>query len=275
MAAVTLEGTGLAGWLAADAGSGVRWPVAPFNGPWCAYIALLALAGIGLHFALRHRSMRFKSRTLAAIAGANVVVYTAYTFQAIGNPDLPQVTLGQNLPFHFCNIMAWALILAPLVRWNWLRALCCFPGTLAGVLALTSPVDVYVDRPLFSLAALGFFSVHSVNAILGTLLATLGLFRPSFREAFKSVGYFGLMALAIFPLNLVMRAWVDAGANYFYQFEPENAQILQFFHDLVPVPFIYTLLLAPIAIGGVSIQAGLYALAGRVMGQPVGMTERV
>jgi len=244
--------------------------VVPFNGPWFAYIALLTALGVWLHFALRHRPRHVKTRVLSSIAIGNVVVYTAFTFQSILRPDYPNITLWQNLPFHFCNLMAWALIFAPLVPWQWLRALCALPGVLAGVLALVSPVDDYIGRPWFSLAALGFYGVHTVNAILGSLLATLGFFEPTWRQAVRSVFYFGAMALAVFPINLALRVWLDPNTNYFYEFAPENAQILQLFHDWVPVPMVYTLMLAPIAFGGCLLLAGIYALAGRLLGHPAG-----
>lgn len=246
--------------------------VTPFNGLWFAYIALLVALSVGLHFTLRRRTRRVQAWTLSGIAAANVVIYTAFTFQAIGNPAYPQVTLAQNLPFHFCNLMAWALIFAPLLRWRWLYSLVCFPGVLAGALALTSPVDVYLVRPLFSLAALGFYGVHTINAALGVLLVTLGFFEATWRQSLRSVAFFGAMAVLVFPLNLALRAWVDPDTNYFYEFAPENAEILALVHGWVPVPLLYLTLLAPIAFGGCLAIAGIYALAGKLMGHPVGQS---
>ncbi|MCL2803002.1 MAG: YwaF family protein [Micrococcales bacterium] len=271
MTAEAFDPSGLAAILAVDQyPETVRWPVAPFNGPWFVFVAFLLGLGVCLHFALRGRTMRFKAWALSGIATFSVVIYTAFTFQSILNPFYPQVNLAQNLPLHFCILSAWGLIFAPLVKWSPLRAVLVFPGTVAGVLALTSPIEVYVDRPLFSLAAYGFYSVHAFNAILGTLLATLGFFRPSYKEAMKSVGYFCIVAVLIFPLDLAMRAWIDPGVNYFYEFAPENALILQLLYNVVPIPLVYVLLVMPIAFGGVLLQAALYSLAGRIVGHPIG-----
>jgi uncharacterized membrane protein YwaF len=248
--------------------------VVPFNAPWFGYVGFLALVGIGLHMFLRTRPMVARRWVLSGIAAANVVLYVSFTVKSIRDPGLPQVNVTQNLPFHFCNLVAIGLIFAPHVKWRWFKALLVYPGVVAGFMALVSPVDIDIGRPLFSLPALGFYGVHSFNVILGTLLATLGFYQPTWRDAFKSVGYFAILAVLIFPLDLAMRAWVDPDANYFYEFNPENAAILQLFHSWVPVPLVYTLMLAPIAIGGCCALATIYWGAERKLGHPVGQPLR-
>ncbi|MCL1898853.1 MAG: YwaF family protein, partial [Micrococcales bacterium] len=223
--------------------------VVPFNGPWFLYMAALVTGGIVLHFTLRSRRQITKAAVLSTVAVLNVVLYVAFTVRSIINPDIA-VYLWQNLPFHLCNLVALALIVAPWLKWKWLRAFCAFPGVVTGALGTTSPIDVYLGNPLLSLPSLGFYGVHATNAILGTLLVTLAFYQPSWRDAFKSVGYVVIVTLIVFPLDLAMRAWVDPATNYFYLFDPENALILQMIYNLLPVPLLYVLLLSPIAVGG-------------------------
>jgi uncharacterized membrane protein YwaF len=241
--------------------------VEPFNAAWFGFLCAMALVGAGLHLALRGRSQRVKAVVCAACAAGSVVLYTTYTFKSILNPAMPTVVLAQNLPFHFCNIVAWALIPAYLFEWPRLRTLCFFPGALAGLLTLTSPVPEYVGHPLWSLESIGFYGVHSMNVILGTLLASLGFIRPTWWGAVKSVGYLFTLALAAFPLDAAMRAWVDPGANYFYLFNPENADILVMAHNAIPVPLIYMIPLVPVALAGTLVQAALYKGASRLAGR--------
>ncbi|MCL1898149.1 MAG: YwaF family protein [Micrococcales bacterium] len=242
--------------------------VAPFNGPWFLYMALIVAGGIGLHFALRRRTRTTKAAVLSGIAVINVTVYVAFTARSIINPDIP-VYLAQNLPFHLCNLVALALIAAPWVKWRWFLAFCAFPGVVTGALGTTSPIDVYLNQPLLSLPALGFYGVHAVNAVLGTLLVTLAFYQPNWRDAFKAVGYVAVLTLMIFPLNLAMRAWIDPATNYFYIFDPENAQILQMIYDLLPVPLLYVLLLSPIAVGGFLAINLIHWLAAKRFGSPL------
>jgi hypothetical protein len=247
--------------------------VEPFNATWFGFLGFMVLVGIGLHFALRHKAQTVQRHVLAAVAGANVVLYTSFTFKSILDPDVPEVVLFQNLPFHLCNMVAWGLIAAYLFDWGrpteWLRAFCFFPGVLSGVLTLTSPVPVYVGHPLFSLESLGFYGVHSVNAILGILLATLGLYTPTFRHAVRATGHLLLLATLILPLDILFRATLDPGTNYFYLFDPEGAAILIAVHDLVPVPYVYMLFLFPVALAGCLLLAAIYRGLARLVARPV------
>jgi hypothetical protein len=93
---------------------------------------------------------------------------------------------------------------------------------------------------------------------LGTLLGSLGFFRPTYFKAVRSVGYMFALAVLVFPLDAVMRATVDPNVNYFYLFNPEGADILVAAHNVLPVPFVYALVLVPIALGGTLTQAVLY-----------------
>jgi hypothetical protein len=127
-----------------------------------------------------------------------------------------------------------------------------------GLLTLTSPVPEYIGHPLWSLESIGFYGVHSMNVILGTLLASLGFIRPTYRGAVKSVGYLLALVVLIFPLDGAMRAWVDPGVNYFYLFDPENADILVMAHNAMPVPLIYMIPLVPVALAGTLAQAALF-----------------
>jgi uncharacterized membrane protein YwaF len=233
--------------------------VVPFNAAWFLFLGVMAAFGVCLHYGLRGRSVRTQKTVAICLAAASVALYTTFTFDSILDPAVTAVNLTQNLPFHLCNLVAWGLIPAYFFDWAWLRTFCFFPGTLTGILTLTSPVPVYIGHPLVSLEAIGFYGVHSMNAILGFLLVSLGFYQPSFRRAFEALGFLvALAACVIFPLDLFFRAFIDPGANYFYLFDPESADILAAAHNLLPVPLIYMLLLTPVALAGFLLEAAAY-----------------
>jgi hypothetical protein len=256
--------------------------VEPFNATWFGFVGAMALFGVLLHFALRTRTRAVQVRACIALASVSVALYTLFTFKSILNPAMPEVVFWQNLPFHFCNLVAWGLIPAywlalhpprsalMLRARDALQTVCYFLGALAGLLTLTSPVIVYIGHPLCSVESIGFYGVHSMNVILGTLLGSLGLFRPTVAGSIKSVGYVALlMVAAIFPLDLIMRVTVDPDVNYFYIFNPENADILELAHAAIPFPLLYWIPLVPVAVLGCLGQAYLYKAVVRLTAGPL------
>jgi hypothetical protein len=116
------------------------------------------------------------------------------------------------------------------------------------------------------LSTIGFYSGHAFNVALGILLASLGLFIPSYKEALKGFFYFVVLALSILVLDLVLRSVLDPHANYFYFFDPEGAGILEALHKLIPVPIVYELPILPLALGIFAVQAGAYRWVKRLFG---------
>jgi hypothetical protein len=226
----------------------------PYDPTWYGFIVVMILVGVTLYLALRHRSRSRQRLVLTAAAVVSVIVYTAFTFQSILNPNLPQVTLAQNLPLHLCQFVAFGLIAAYWFEWRWfsprLRAFLFYIGTVSGAMALTSPVPYYTGHSVFTLPGFGFYFVHSMNAVLSVLLASLGFYQPRYRDAFRAVFHLLLLTTVILPLDLAMRAWVDPHVNYFYLFDPEGAGLLAIFHNWVPIPFVYMLFTMPIALIG-------------------------
>ncbi|MDR3201998.1 MAG: YwaF family protein [Bifidobacteriaceae bacterium] len=232
----------------------------PFNGVWFAFVCTMAALGLALHLALRHRRPAVQRKALAALAGANIVFSTVFTFDLILDPAV-YFPFTQNLPFHFCTLMTFLLVPAVLFDFRPLRALVFFPGALTGFLALISPGTVYQDRPMASLTTL-FYVVHSLNAVIPVLIASLGFYRPTAKDGAKSMVYFTILGLAVLPVTVALRAWVDPKANYFYFFDPEGAEILVAFHDVIGLPILYEVPLVLAAVPVVMFQAVLFRGGG-------------
>jgi uncharacterized membrane protein YwaF len=185
---------------------------------------------------------------------------TWFTFDRILDPTI-DFPLTQNLPFHFCTIVTFLLVPAVWFRHGWwvrpLHALLFFPGAVAGFAALASPGDGYAGMPLLHMNTL-FYVVHGLNWVLPVLLVSLGYYRPTVRDAVMSLGTFVALGLAVLPITLAERVWVDPGANYFYMFDPEGAGVLVALWDLIGIPFVYELPLLPLVLPVLLLQVGLH-----------------
>ncbi|WP_125775268.1 YwaF family protein [Antribacter gilvus] len=241
-------------------------PVTPLNGVWTGFVVAMVLLAVMLHLLLRHRPAVVRRRALLGMALANACFSLTFHVAYLTDPAV-HFPLFQNLPLHLCTIVS--VFLLPLaVRFDWrpLRAVVFFPGAVAGALALISCAPMYWGHPLLSLKTF-FFVAHALNAVLPALLASLGLYRPTVRDAVLSLGYTIVLALCVLPVTIALRTWVDPGANYFYVFDPEGAAILVLFHDLIGIPLVYELpvllVVLPVLLLQVAVYRGGQRLAAR------------
>jgi uncharacterized membrane protein YwaF len=228
-----------------------------FGPAWTGTLVVLILTGVVTHFLLRGRNLRAKRRGLAVLAVVGMLGSVSFhlAYLATRPADFP---LWHNLPLHLCTIMSFVMLPAVLKDVRALHALVFFPGALAGFLTWFSAQPFYYEQHLLD-PKLGFFVAHGLNFVVPALLATLGLYRPTVKDALRSVGYVVVLGLVvILPINLLLRAFVDPGANYLYMFGGEGAGVLDAFHARVPVPVFYEVpilvVITPVLIG----QWGLY-----------------
>jgi uncharacterized membrane protein YwaF len=169
-----------------------------------------------------------------------------------------------NMPLQLCSLVTFSLIPAIMLEWRLLRGFCYFIGCLAGFLALFSPATGIEGVGVFSPLSLGFFGSHGLNVVIGALIACLGLYRPGYREAFRTLAVFGVLAGAMALVNATLRWTLVPQANYFYFFDPEGADILVALHDLVGLPVIYLLPIAPLVVGALLLQAAIFRGGSRL-----------
>lgn len=234
--------------------------VAPLTWPWACILIVMVGVGLAVHFGLRKRDQRTRWLGLLIFALANVgFSITFHLAYMISQP--PQgFPVFQNLPLHLCTLMSWLMPLAVAFEWKPLRAVVFFPGAIAGIAALFSAAPMYWQYGLFDLHSF-FWVSHGFNAIIAFLMASLQLYRPRLRDAVLSAPYLFILAMIVLPITLILRTWVDGGANYFYVFDPEGAVVLEVFHNLIPVPVIYLVPLLTAAIPVMIGQYGIYRVA--------------
>lgn len=234
--------------------------VTSFNATWTVLVLGLAGAGVGIHYLLRGRSFAVKRGWLFALALVTLATSIAFHLAYLLDPPPEGFPLLQNLPLHLCTIMSFLMPFVVWFDWKPLRAVAFFPGAIAGIASLVSAASYEQGHSLFDPKSF-FWVAHELNAIVPFLLVSLGLYRPTWRQALLSVVWvsaFGLVV--ILPLDLAMRAWVDPGVNYFYLFDPEGADILVALWEIIPVPIIYMLPVPILVIPVLFLELGVYRL---------------
>jgi len=223
---------------------------------------MMAAVGFGAHYSLRKSSQPIKRQALLIFALINLVF--SITFHLAYMIDQPPegFPVFQNLPLHLCTLMTWLMPLAVWFDWKPLRAVVFFPGTIAGLAALFSAAPLYWQYGLFNLHTF-FWVSHGFNAVIPFLLASLQLYRPRLKDAVLSALYLFILAMLVLPITLILRTWVDGGANYFYVFNPEGAAALDVFYNLIQIPVLYLVPLLILAIPVLIGQYGIYRLANR------------
>ncbi|QAY70608.1 YwaF family protein [Xylanimonas protaetiae] len=208
-----------------------------FGPAWTGTLVVLLLVGVGTHHLLRGRDLAGRRRGLAVLAVVDLLSSVSFHLAYLSDPDV-HFPLWQNLPLHLCTIVSFLVLPAVLKDARPLQVICFFPGALAGFLTWFSAQPMYFEQRLLD-PKLGFFVAHGLNFVIPALMATLGIYRPTARDAVRSVFYVVGLGLAVLPVTLLLRAVADPGANYMYVFGGEGAGILDLFYSFVPVPLLY------------------------------------
>jgi len=230
--------------------------VYPLSPAWGLLLVIMVMVGIGVHLLLRKRTWSTRRRALFVFALVNLGFSITFHLTYMISPPATGFPVFQNLPLHLCTLMSWLLPIAVWFDWRPLRAVVFFPGALAGIAALYSAAPSYWDYSLFDLHTF-FWVCHGFNAVIPFLMASLQLYRPRFLDSVLSAAYVIVLALLVLPITLALRKWVDPHANYFYVFDPEGAEILELFKNLIDVPVIYEI---PLLILVIPIMMGMYGI---------------
>ncbi|MDR1633377.1 MAG: YwaF family protein [Bifidobacteriaceae bacterium] len=238
-------------------------PIYVFSVPWLLFLIALAGVGVGLYLIGRRLDQAGRQRLLVGAVVVNLACFVLYMVGLSTQSDFPAHVV-YNMPLQLCSLVTFSLIPAIVLRINWLRGFVYFIGCLAGFLALFSPATGIEGVGVFSPLSIGFFGSHGLNVVIGALIAALGLYRPSYREAFKTLACFGVLVGIMATINIGLRATVLDKANYFYFFDPEGADILVALHNLIGLPVVYLAPVLPVVVGALMLQAAIYQGGSRL-----------
>lgn len=224
------------------------WIMRPFNAVYfCTFgffIALLVVSSL----LLKNKPEKTRRTVLAVACIITAVGFFVYKYFLSIDVEYDQVAYASmggfnwwgELPLHMCNIN---MILIPIAVWRKNRALMSFnffTGTLGATMALLMPSMGFAGYPLFMPRLIGFWGTHFMVLIESIALITYGLYRPTFKDVPKTLLTIVIVTFCIFLIDLFIRTTgLNPRANYFFAMETEGNPVLNIFHNLVPIPFVY------------------------------------
>ena len=225
------------------------WVMRPFNALFYAVFAAFILVLVVASLVLRDRDEAVRRRTLVWACVVTLIGFFTYKgfLSADREYDVLTAAMGGfnwwgELPLQLCNIN---MLLIPIaVIWNKrsLMSFSFFVGPLGALMALVMPGVGFDGYSLLLPRMLGYYGTHFAIVIEALALAAFGLYRPRFRDLPRTLATILAIALAVFCVNLLLRATgLHPKANYFFSVETEGNPLLELFHSWVPVPFLYLL----------------------------------
>ena len=109
-------------------------------------------------------------------------------------------------------------------------------------MAILMPSTGFSGYSLLLPRMLGFFFTHYMVFIESIALASFGLYKPTFREIPKTLLTTVIVSFAVFLINMILRkTGLGPKANYFFSVETEGNPVLEIFHKMIPVPYLFLL----------------------------------
>ncbi len=220
--------------------------IRPFNPVFFGLLAVIVLALAGIRRFGKTHALRQRQWLLIGLSAANLVLFFVYKgclsvdreFLALSG--LERFNWFSELPLQLCNINLFLIPLGVLTRRRSLLGFSFYVAPLGAAMALLFPEAPFTGFSLFTPRILGFYLTHSLLIICGLALALLDLYRPTTRDYPGVVGTFVLLALGAHLVNILLRATLCPGANYFFTFGAD-VSILNLFWRFIPHPFFYEL----------------------------------
>lgn len=222
------------------------------------FLVLLLTAGVIVLITLlmKNKTENKKKKLLLTISFSNAVLWVIYkfwlAFGKYGIPDTYTFNIWTELPLHLCNI---SLILVPIgviLKKDGILSYGFFIAPLGAFMAYTFPSVGFTGLNIFYPHMLGYYVTHLLIIVVGVLLVTLGLFKPTFKKIPLMFLTALVLSLGAFLVNLFIRGVFNAPANYFYTCEPEGISLLELFWSIIPVPYIY-LIFAAVILGAYTV----------------------
>ena len=182
-----------------------------------------------------------KNRVTVTIAGQEYTLVgteeASYTEKVAAHVDakVEEVLSGAHVS------LVDGAILAAATDWQVLKNFCLCAGIPFAMVALLMPVDGFSQVPLFSVNAIGFYGFHGMVLALSVSFATLGVCRSRLRDIPGTAALLVGLGTAVHGVNVLLRATVFGGANYFYTFGLEGNVVLEGLWALLPMPLVYEL----------------------------------
>ncbi len=251
----------------------------PFNALFLILFAVFILVLVFASLLLRGKSEKTRGAVLIAACVCTCVGFFFYKLALSRDADYNVITANMGgfnwwgeMPLQLCNIN---MILIPIAVWRKSRPLMSFSfflGPLGALMALVMPGNGFSGYSVLLPRMMGYYGTHFMIVIEGLALAAFGLYRPRFRDFPRTLLAAVLIAFGVFLVNVLLRvSGLHPKANYFFSMETEGNALLELFHRIIPLPFLYLLLSVFILVPYMALVTLPFALADR---RKNGETER-
>ena len=249
------------------------WILNTFNPIFFVLFALFIALLVAASLLLRKRSEKAKKTVLIAACLVTFVGFFVYKyFLSIDTAydDIVKDTRGgfswwAELPMQLCIINMILIPIGVLTNSRPIKSFCFFLAPLGALMALIMPSKGFSGYSIFLPRMLGYYGTHFMIVIEGIALATLGLYRPKFKDFPLTILTFVILLLVIFGVNmLLIKTGLYDHANYFFTMEPEGISLLETFWGWISVPVLYLLPGAVILLAYMSLVTAPFAIADKM-----------
>ena len=223
----------------------MNWNVELFNFWHIATLLFALILPIPLHFIMRNKTEKQKWLFMLLFASLNLVIFIYRTVMISGEAWF---NIWEELPLHLCNFGLFANVIAVAFK---IKALYCFSycfGSIGAFIAMVIPAYHFLGHPIYQLTVFFFFLQHALLFAFGVLLHSLGFIKFGLKEAVKTtVMLFGFAFIA-HGANLLIAALGLGNPNYLFTVDASVNALLNIFYGILPVPFLYLVLVLPIVL---------------------------
>ena len=225
------------------------WVLRPFNPVFlCCFAFFVALLVVS-SLILRNKSEQTRRTVLCTACVITIVAFFIYKYMLSLDADYRVINAAMGgfnwwteLPLNLCNIN---MIIIPIAVWKRNRSLMSFSfflGQLGALLALMMPSTGFSGYSILLPRMLGFFFTHFMVLIESIALASYGLYKPTYKDIPKTMLTAVVVSFVIFIINMILRkTGLGPKANYFFSVETEGNPVLEIFHKIIPVPYLFLL----------------------------------
>ena len=221
----------------------------PFNLTFFIVTAFFVLLLTGATLIMRNKSDRARRIVIAASAVLTLIGFVVYKYFLSIDTAYDVITSSKGgfnwwgeLPLQLCNINMLLIPVAVMFDLQMLMSFCFFVGSLGAMMAICMPGMGFDHYSIFLPRMLGFFGTHFMIVIMAIAIVTFGLYRPKFRDLPKTCAVIFVISFCVFLINLLLRGTgLHPDANYFFSMNAEGNPLLELFHRLIPIPFLYQL----------------------------------
>lgn len=196
------------------------------------YIALVS-------FLFKKRSQRQKDLFMVSLGMFNILFFLVYKI-CLSQDDY-EFIIWKELPLQLCNINMFIIPLAVIFKNKYLLSFGFYVAPLAAIMAITFPELAFTNNSIFLMRNIGFYGTHSVIAIMGILLFSLGYIKPNVKDFIPLTLAATVLSLFAFLINLLLFSITNVETNYFFTMHTSDISLLNLFYNLIPVKYIYLL----------------------------------